>query len=324
MNMQENFCSYGLAVVEIEARAVNALKERIDANFASACEHLLHCKGRIIVTGMGKSGHIAKKIAATLASTGTPSFFVHPGEANHGDMGMITSGDVLLALSNSGETGEILSMLPLIKRQGVPLICLSGKANSTLAKNATVYLDTSVPEEACPHGLAPTSSTTVALVMGDALAIALLRARGFTAEDFALYHPGGSLGRKLLLRLEDLMHSGNAVPKIHQEASLNEALIEMTQKRLGMTTVVDHDNQLVGIYTDGDLRRTLHQGINLHSTPIKEVMTRNSKTASPNMLAVEALNLMESYKITALSIVGTNNTLLGVVHLHDLLSAGLS
>lgn len=324
MTTAEKFCEFGLAVIDIEERAVKGLKERIDEHFAKACELLFRCEGRVIVTGLGKSGHIGGKIAATLASTGTPSFFVHPGEANHGDMGMITPKDLVLAISNSGETAEILNMLPLIKRLGIPLVCLSGKANSNLAKAATVYLNTSITEEACPLGLAPTSSTTATLVMGDALAIALLQARGFTAEDFALYHPGGVLGRRLLLRIEDIMHTDPSIPKIAETASLNEALLEMTQKRLGMTTIINTDNQLVGVYTDGDLRRTLHQGLDIHSTKMKDVMTKNCKTAFPDMLAAEALRIMEDHKITSLTVVDSKQRLLGVVHLHDLLSAGLS
>jgi arabinose-5-phosphate isomerase len=284
---------------------------------------LLACTGRIIVTGMGKSGHIARKIAATFASTGSPSFFVHCGEANHGDLGMITREDVVLALSNSGETGELLGMLPLIKRLNIPLICLSGKINSTLAKVANVYINTSIDEEACPLGLAPTSSTTATLVMGDALAVALLQAKGFTAQDFALYHPGGQLGRRLLLRIEDIMRTGEYIPKVCEDAGLNEALIEMTQKSLGMTTIVDQHDALKGVYTDGDLRRTLNRGLDVHTTKIKEVMTSNCKTISKEKLAAEALHLMESYKITALTVTN-DNKVIGIIHMHDLLSAGIA
>ncbi len=324
MITSEQLRQFGLAVIATEARAVNNLGQRIDEQFAKACRFLLECEGRIIVTGMGKSGHIGGKIAATLASTGSPSFFVHPAEANHGDMGMITRKDVVLAISNSGETLELLNMLPLIKRLGIPLICLSGKPNSTLAKAASVYLDTSIDEEACPLGLAPTSSTTVTLVMGDALAIALLQARGFTAEDFALYHPGGNLGRRLLLQIEDIMRVGPSIPAVHEEAGLNDALIEMTQKSLGMTTVVNNQNQLQGVYTDGDLRRTLHHGVDVHSTKIKDVMTKNCKTATPDMLAAEALHIMETYKITSLTVINEQRHVMGVVHMHDILSAGLA
>lgn len=314
---------FGQTVFDIEAHAITILKDRLGANFVQACQHLLSCKGRIIVVGLGKSGHIARKIASTFASTGSPSFFVHATEANHGDAGMITRNDVLIAISNSGETIEIINMLPLVKRFDIPLICLSGSANSVLAKAATVYLDVSVTEEACPLGLAPTSSTTAALVMGDALAITLLQARGFTAQDFALYHPGGQLGRRLLLKVSDVMHTGKAIPKVYEDAKLNDALVEMTQKSFGFTTVVDQAEQLKGIYTDGDLRRTLGRGLDVYSTNIREVMTSGSKTISCDKLAAEALHLMELYKITSLCVVEENNQLQGIVHIHDLLSAGL-
>lgn len=323
MKQHQDFREFGLNVIHIEAEAVSRLASRIDHDFAKACELLIHCEGRIIVTGMGKSGHISRKIASTLASTGSPAFFVHPAEANHGDMGMITRKDIVLALSNSGETSEILTMLPLIKRLGVPLICMAGNADSTLAKTADVYLDVSVAEEACPHGLAPTSSTTAALVMGDALAIALLRARGFTAEDFALYHPGGNLGRRLL-RIDNLMRTGKQVPVVNEKAYLDKVLVEMTQKSLGMTTVINDKHELVGIYTDGDLRRTLNQGLDIHKTKICDVMTKNCITAEPEMLAAEALHIMETYKITSLTIVNSEKHILGVIHMHDLLTAGLS
>ena len=313
----------GLAVVETEAKAINALRSRINENFALACNYLLDCQGRIIVLGMGKSGHIGNKISATLASTGSPAFSVHPGEASHGDSGMITAKDVVLAISNSGETSEIVTLLPLIKRLGIPLISLTGNANSTIARTASVNLDISVEKEACPLGLAPTSSTTAALVMGDALAIALLEVRGFTAEDFALSHPGGVLGRRLLLRIDDIMRTGNAIPKVSEHTRLDEALMEMTAKRLGMTSVVTSDEKLAGIFTDGDLRRILDQEINVHTTQIKEVMTEKCKTISPGILAAEALQLMEAYKITALLVVNQQHNLIGVVHLHDLLSAGV-
>lgn len=322
--INNKFCETALSVIGIEARAVASLRERIDHRFAQACQYLLECEGRVIVTGMGKSGHVCRKIAATLASTGTPAFFVHPGEANHGDMGMITRKDVVLVISNSGETAEILTMLPLIKRLGVPLICLSGNPESTLARSASVWLDTSVEEEACPLGLAPTSSTTTTLVMGDALAIALLEARGFTAEDFALYHPGGSLGRRLLLLIDDVMRTHHKVPMVDEEAGLNEALIEMTQKSIGMTAIIDRQKKLVGVYTDGDLRRTLNQGIDVHATKIKDVMTKNCIIAHAGILAAEALRVMEMHKITTLTIVDKHNYLVGVVHMHDLLAAGLS
>jgi len=320
----KNFCQFGLAVIETEAKAVADLKNRIDEKFAEACEHLLACKGRIIVTGVGKSGHVARKVAATFASTGSPAFFVHSTEANHGDLGMITAEDVVLAISNSGETSEIIGMLPLIKRLNIPLICLCGKPDSTLVKAATVYLDISVSEEACPLGLAPTSSTTATLVMGDALAITLLQAKGFTAQDFAVYHPGGQLGRRLLLRVEDIMRKGQFIPRISEHAGLNEALIEMTQKSLGMTTVIGSNDELAGVYTDGDLRRTLNRGLDVHTTKIKDVMTRNCKTIPAEKLAAEALHIMETFKITTLTVTDLAKKVIGVVHMHDLLDAGLA
>lgn len=324
MITNEQLCQFGLAVIEAEAKAVTALKQYVNEHFAQACQILLACQGRIIVTGVGKSGHIARKIAATFASTGSPAFFVHAGEASHGDLGMITASDAVIAISNSGENFEIVNMLPLLKRWGLPLICLSGFKNSTLAKSATVFVNTSATEEACPLGLAPSSSTTTALVMGDALAITLLQAKGFTAQDFAIYHPGGRLGRRLLLRVEDLMRKDHFIPTVHEEAGLDEVLIEMTQKGLGMTTVVNHQNILTGVYTDGDLRRTLTRGIDLHATKIKDVMTKSFKTISATKLAAEALHLMESYKITALTVMDEQKRVSGVVHMHDLLSSGIA
>jgi arabinose-5-phosphate isomerase len=273
--------------------------------------------------GMGKSGHIARKIAATFASTGSPAFFIHPGEAKHGDFGMITRKDAVLILSNSGETEEILAILPFIKHLGLPLITLTGNTNSTLAKMATVNLDVSVNKEACPLGLAPTSSTTAALVMGDALAISLLEKRGFTAQDFAMSHPGGALGRKLLLRIDDIMHTGNAAPKVSLDALLKTALVEMTQKKLGMTTVVTEDNQLAGIFTDGDVRRAFDNNADVHKTHIQQVMTKNPKTIRPGILAAEALNIMETYKITSLVVTNEQNKMVGVVHMHDILRLGV-
>lgn len=320
----EKFCQLGLAVIETEAQAINALRERINEKFALACQHLLACQGRIIVLGMGKSGHIGGKIAATLASTGNPAFFVHPGEASHGDLGMITAKDVVLAISNSGETSEILTLLPIIKRLNISLISLTGNPHSTIARIATVNLDVSVDKEACPLGLAPTSSTTATLVMGDALAIALLEAKGFTAEDFALSHPGGTLGRRLLLRIDDVMRTGKAIPQVPEEADLSEALVEMTQKHLGMTGVIDPTGKLVGVFTDGDLRRVLDAGLNIHITKIKNVMTKNCKTVSPGILAAQALQLMDTHKINALLIVDQKQTPIGAVNLHDLLSAGVA
>jgi arabinose-5-phosphate isomerase len=312
-----------LAVVDTEARAIELLKPRIDDNFLHACRLMYTCAGRVIVSGMGKSGHIARKIAATLASTGTPAFFVHPGEASHGDLGMITQKDVVLALSNSGETDELLAILPLIKRQGIPLIAMSGNPGSSLARLADVHLDTSVPAEACPLGLAPTSSTTAALVMGDALAIALLQARGFTDEDFARSHPAGSLGRQLLLKISDIMHTDGQIPMIGPEATLTEALVEMTRKGLGMTAIVDPaDQSLLGVFTDGDLRRAVDDDdIDLRATPVTRLMTAHPKTIGADKLAVEAAQLMEAHKIHALLVVDADNHVVGALNIHDLLRA---
>jgi arabinose-5-phosphate isomerase len=320
---QHDFRSLGVAVIRHEAACVGALMERIDASFDRACLFMLNCRGRVIVTGMGKSGHIGNKIAATLASTGTPAFFVHPGEASHGDLGMITDKDVVVALSNSGETGEILTIMPIIKRLGVPLIALTGNPESNLARGADVHLDVSVEKEACPLGLAPTSSTTASLAMGDALAIALLEARGFTENDFARSHPGGSLGRRLLLHVGDIMRTGEQIPRVRLDASLNEALLEMTRKGLGMTAVVDDLGHIIGIYTDGDLRRTLDQGIDVHSCAITDVMTRHCITLPKESLAAEALQLMESRKINALLVADSNKFLVGALNMHDLLTAGV-
>jgi arabinose-5-phosphate isomerase len=285
---------------------------------------MLNCKGRIVVTGMGKSGHIGGKIAATLASTGTPAFFVHPGEASHGDLGMITEQDVVLALSNSGETDEILTILPLIKRLGVPLIALTGNPASRLADEANVHLDISVDKEACPLGLAPTSSTTATLVMGDALAVSLLESRGFTANDFALSHPGGRLGKRLLLHVQDIMHTGDEIPRVNETASLSEALVEMTQKGLGMTVIINPDDQVIGVFTDGDLRRVLDHGeVNVRELSIAECMTRSPKSIHPDQLAAEALQLMDSKRINALPVVDERQCLLGAINMHDLLRAGV-
>lgn len=313
----------GLAVIETEAKAVAALAARIDDNFVQACQFMLACEGRIVVLGMGKSGHIGGKIAATLASTGSPAFFVHPGEASHGDLGMITEKDVVLALSNSGETDEILTILPLIKRLGVPLIALTGNPASTLARAANVHVDVSVTQEACPLGLAPTSSTTATLAMGDALAVAMLEARGFTAEDFARSHPGGRLGRRLLLLIRDIMHTGTTIPKVQENALLKEALVEMSRKGLGMTAVVDAQQALLGVFTDGDLRRHLDQEVDVHTTSIAHLMTRNCKTVHPDKLAAEALQIMETHKISALLVVDDQGTLVGALNMHDLLRAGV-
>ncbi len=313
----------GLAVIKTEARAVEALAQRINGNFATACGYMLGCEGRIVVTGMGKSGHIGGKIAATLASTGSPAFFLHPGEASHGDLGMITARDVVLALSNSGETTELLTILPLIKRQGVPLVAMTGNPASTLARNADVHIDVSVEQEACPLNLAPTSSTTVALVMGDAMAIALLEARGFTEEDFARSHPGGTLGRRLLLHISDIMHTGERVPQVNLRALLSDALLEMTNKGLGMTAVVDDQGRLAGIFTDGDLRRVLDRGLDLHHSTMSEVMTTGCTTARADQLAAEALQIMQEKKINALLVLDDQQRLMGAFNMHDLLRAGV-
>jgi len=311
------------AVIATEAQAIEALHGRIDANFLRACQLMFECSGRVVVSGMGKSGHIARKIAATLASTGTPAFFVHPGEASHGDLGMITQKDVVLALSNSGETDELLTILPLIKRQGIPLIAMSGNNGSSLARLADVHLDTSVPAEACPLGLAPTSSTTAALVMGDALAIALLEARGFTDEDFARSHPAGSLGRQLLLKISDVMHRDGQIPSVGPDVTLTEALVEMTRKGLGMTAIVDPaDQRLLGVFTDGDLRRAVDDDdIDLRTTPVMRLMTPQPKTITADKLAVEAAQLMEAHKIHALLVVDADNRVVGALNIHDLLRA---
>ena len=312
-------------VIDIEAAAVAALAARIDTQFAAAAETLIACPGRVVVTGMGKSGHIAGKIAATLASTGTPAFFVHPGEASHGDLGMITAQDVVIALSYSGETGEILTILPLIKRLDVPLIAMTGNAESTLAQRADVHLDVAVELEACPLELAPTSSTTAALVMGDALAIALLEARHFTAEDFARSHPGGALGRRLLLTVGDIMHTGDELPRVSTDAPLREALLEMSAKGLGMTGVVDADGRLAGVFTDGDLRRTLDQDIDIKHAGIADHMTRSPKTVTADMLAAEAVRLLQAHRIGggALLVVDADNRPEGALNMQDLLRAGV-
>lgn len=313
----------GRRVVDTEAAAVAALGERVGEDFAAAARLMYDCRGRVIVTGMGKSGHIGGKIAATLASTGTPAFFVHPGEAGHGDLGMLTGNDVVMVLSNSGETPEVLTLLPLVKRLALPLIALTGNPRSTLARRADVHLDVSVAVEACPLDLAPTSSTTATLAMGDALAIALLEARKFTAEDFARAHPGGALGRRLLLRLEDVMHAGEDMPLVEESTPLAEALLEMTRTRLGMTGVVDGDGRLSGLFTDGDLRRALDDGADVRATPISDVMTRKPRTAGPEMLAAEALHMMETHKINGLIVVDGENRPLGALNMHDLLRAGV-
>ncbi|MCP1313307.1 KpsF/GutQ family sugar-phosphate isomerase [Halomonas sp. 707D7] len=312
-----------LRTLHIEQAAINDLKEKLDEGFDRACSLILACQGRVVVTGMGKSGHIAGKLAATLASTGTPAFFVHPGEASHGDLGMITKTDVVLALSNSGETAEVTALLPLLKRLGVPLISMTGRPGSTLGTHADAHLDSGVAREACPLDLAPTSSTTAALALGDALAVALLEARGFTAEDFALSHPGGSLGKRLLLRVKDLMHSGERLPKVPLGSPLRDALLEITRQGLGFTCVVDDDGRLAGVYTDGDLRRTLDEYHDLRSVSVDAVMTRPGKRIRPDVLAAEAVRLMEDSRITALAVVDEHERPIGALHMHDLLSSGV-
>lgn len=309
-------------VIATEAAAIRALEPRVGTEFVEACRLILGCAGRVVVTGMGKSGHVARKIAATLASTGTPAFFVHPGEASHGDLGMILPQDVVLALSNSGETDEVLFILPVIKRQGIPLIAITGNANSSLADQATVHLDASIAVEACPLGLAPTASTTAALVMGDALAIALLEARGFTSEDFARSHPAGSLGRRLLLHISDVMHTGEGIPTVPPDATLTQALMEMTRKHLGMTAVIDADHRLLGVFTDGDLRRALDDvGVDLRGATVAELMTRGPKTIGADKLAIEAAQLMEKHQIHALLVINDQQQVVGALNIHDLLRA---
>ncbi|AJQ48909.1 MULTISPECIES: KpsF/GutQ family sugar-phosphate isomerase [Pseudomonas] len=309
--------------LRLELEAVEGLLARIDDSFVNACELILASKGRVVVVGMGKSGHIGNKIAATLASTGTPAFFVHPAEASHGDMGMITRDDVILALSNSGSTAEIVTLLPLIKRLGIKLVSLTGNPDSPLAQAAEVNLDARVEQEACPLNLAPTSSTTASLVLGDCLAIALLEARGFTAEDFAFSHPGGALGRRLLLKVENVMHSGDELPQVARGTLLKDALFEMSRKGLGMTVIVEADGTLAGIFTDGDLRRSLDRNIDVHTTLIDQVMTVHGKTARAEMLAAEALKIMEDHKINALVVVDREDRPTGALNMHDLLRAGV-
>lgn len=310
-------------VLDIESRAVMSLKDRLDENFLAACRLCLETTGRVVVTGMGKSGHVSNKIAATLASTGTPAFFMHPAEASHGDLGMITRQDLVIAISNSGTSAEVLTLLPLLKRLGIPMISMTGKADSPLAQSADVNLDIAVDTEACPLNLAPTSSTTVTLVMGDALAVALLEARGFTAEDFAFSHPGGALGRQLLLKVEDVMHAGQELPQVSPETPLSQALLEMTSKGFGMTTVVDDKGQLQGVFTDGDLRRVIDQKIELGSATMDKVMSRRPKTVSAHILAAEALRIMEDNKITALVVEDPEHHPVGLLHMHDILRAGV-
>jgi arabinose-5-phosphate isomerase len=310
-------------VLDIESRAIADLVGRIDGAFADACRLCLETEGRVVVTGMGKSGHIGGKIAATLASTGTPSFFMHPAEASHGDLGMITAHDLLLAVSYSGETDEVVTILPLVKRMGARLISMTGKPNSTLAKAADVHLDVSISEEACPLNLAPTASTTATLAMGDALAVALLESRGFTAEDFALSHPSGSLGKKLLLKVEDVMHTGDEIPSVGADVSVTDGLLEMSQKGLGMTAIVDRDNHILGVFTDGDLRRALDTEINVHKTKMEDVMHPGCVTVGPDEMAASAVHILDEKKITSLLVADSDGRLVGALNIHDLFRAGV-
>ena len=315
--------SLAQAVIETEAAAVSALLGRIDDSFCLACEIMLDCEGRIVVIGMGKSGHIGGKIAATLASTGTPAFFVHPAEASHGDLGMIKKTDVVLALSNSGETDEVNLILPLLKRLGVKIIAMTGSKDSTLARHCDIHLDVSVEEEACPLGLAPTSSTTVALVMGDVLAVSLLESKGFTREDFARSHPAGQLGRRMLLHIQDIMHKGDDIPCVNEQSSISQAIVEMTRKRLGMTAVIDVSGKVCGIYTDGDLRRTLDSGLDPHNTPVSAAMSHGGKHISPKALAMEAVQMMQEHSIQGLLVIDDDGQLVGALNFQDLLKAGV-
>jgi len=319
----EELLSLAGRVLDIESRAVLHLKQRLDGSFIAACKLCLETTGRVVVTGMGKSGHIGGKIASTLASTGTPAFFMHPAEASHGDLGMITGQDLLLAVSYSGETQEVVTILPLVKRMGAKLISMTGKPGSTLAKAADVHLNIAVDEEACPLNLAPTASTTATLAMGDALAVALLESRGFTAEDFARSHPSGSLGKRLILRVSDVMHTGAEVPAVREHVKLSEGLVEMSRKGLGMTAIVDGKNTILGIFTDGDLRRALDSSIDVHKTEMRAVMHRECKTIAPDVLAAEAVHLMEENKITALLVADQDRRLVGALNVHDLFRAGI-
>lgn len=313
----------GRAALATEAAAVAALVERLDGTFTAACRCLIGVRGRVVVTGMGKSGHVGSKVAATLASTGTPAFFLHPAEAIHGDLGMITRDDAVIALSNSGETAEVLAIVPTLRRLGIPVVALTGNATSSLATAASVHLDVGVAAEACPLNLAPTASTTATLAMGDALAVALLELRGFTAEDFARSHPGGSLGRRLLLHVADVMRQGDAVPAIRPDTPLRDGLLEMSGKGLGMTAVTDAAGRLLGVFTDGDLRRTLDHGPDLRTLTMQQVMTPAPKAILPSALAADAVNVMEQYRITALPVVDETGHLVGALNVHDLLRAGV-
>ncbi|MEZ9440631.1 arabinose-5-phosphate isomerase KdsD [Vibrio atlanticus] len=322
MSQPFDYCSVAKQVLETEVAGLTQLDQYFNDDFSKACDLILNNKGKVVVMGMGKSGHIGNKIAATLASTGTSAFFVHPGEAAHGDLGMIEPGDIVIAISNSGESGEILSLFPVLKRLNIKIISMTGKPTSNMATLSDIHLQISVPEEACPLGLAPTTSTTATLVMGDALAVALLQARGFTAQDFALSHPGGALGRQLLLKLDDIMHTGDSLPIVAPDALVRDALLEISQKGLGMTAIVGEDGQMKGIFTDGDLRRILDKRIDIHSTQIGDVMTLNPTVAEPNMLAVEGLNLMQAKSINGLMLCDSGK-LVGALNMHDLLKAGV-
>ncbi|HTL50388.1 MAG TPA: KpsF/GutQ family sugar-phosphate isomerase [Steroidobacteraceae bacterium] len=313
----------GREALRIEARAVAALVDRLGSEFEQACRMLLACAGRVVVSGMGKSGHVGGKIAATLASTGTPAFFLHAAEASHGDLGMVAKGDVVLAISYSGETTELLTILPLFKRMDAPLIAMTGNPQSTLAREADVHLDISVPAEACPLNLAPTASTTATLAMGDALAVALLKHRGFTEADFARSHPGGALGRRLLLHVSDVMRRGDDLPAVRPDAPLPEGLLEMSRKRLGLTAVVDGDRRVVGIFTDGDLRRALDRRVDIHHSTMADVMTLSPRTIGPGELAAEAVLMMEKHSINGLLVLDESGRLVGALNVHDLLRAGV-
>ncbi|MDF0606100.1 KpsF/GutQ family sugar-phosphate isomerase [Neisseriaceae bacterium TC5R-5] len=310
-------------VLQIEADALLAVSQRLNSEFLNAVDVILHCRGRVVVTGIGKSGHVARKIAATLASTGTPAFFVHPAEAAHGDLGMITGDDVVLALSNSGEVNEVIALLPALKRKGSTLLAMTGRADSTLARQADILLDAHVAKEACPLGLAPTTSTTVQIALGDALAVTLLQARGFSQEDFALSHPGGSLGRKLLVYIRDVMKTGDELPCVSPGTTLKDALLEMSRKRLGMVVVISADQHILGIYTDGDLRRTLEHSADVYSLTVEQVMSANPRTIPADRLATEAVRIMEQHKITCLLVSNADQQLLGSIHMHDLFQAGV-
>ena len=317
-----DFQAVGREVLKTEREGLEQLDQYINGDFTRACEKIFACTGKVVVMGMGKSGHIGRKMAATFASTGTPAFFVHPGEASHGDLGMVSRQDIVILISNSGEANEILSLIPVLKRLAITLICMTANPESTMGKAADVHLCVRVPKEACPLGLAPTSSTTAVLVMGDALAVALLEARGFTPEDFALSHPGGALGRKLLLRVSDIMHSGDEIPHVSRDASLRDALLEITRKNLGMTVICDDLMKIHGIFTDGDLRRIFDMGVNINTASIADVMTTGGVRVRPSLLAVDALNLMQEKHITCV-MVADGDQLLGVLHMHDMLRAGV-